>query len=180
MNKSLLLSVAASGALALAGCDHERLDKGHHVDTAKAAADIKAQEAQWQKDYAAKNADALAAHYADDATLIEPGAKPATTAADRRKSIVALTGDPNFDLSFAADRVEVAKSGDLAYSRGQFTIRTTDKETGKSVTGSGTYLTVWQKRGDEWKALEDVIVPGPATSVDEPPGDAAEPGNSAG
>ena len=179
MHKNLLLSVAASGALALAGCDHSRLDKGHHVDTAKVAEDIKAQEAQWQKDYAAKNVDALTARYADDATLVEPGARPSATAADRRKSILALIGDPNFSLTFAADRVEVAKSGDLAYSRGPFTIRMTDKETGKPVTSSGTYLTVWQKRGKEWKAMEDVIVPGPATTASAP-ADAAESANSTG
>ena len=180
MNKALLFSIAASGALALAGCDHERLDKGHHVDTAKVAADIKAQEAQWQKDYAAKDADALTARYADDATLVEPGASPSATAADRRKSVLALIRDPNFSLTFSADRVEVAKSGDLAYSRGPFTIRSTDKASGKPVTSSGTYLTVWQKRDNEWKALEDVIVPGPAAPAAAPPADAAEPANSTG
>ena len=178
MHKALLFSFAATGALALAGCDHSRLDKGHHVDTAKVAADIKAHEAQWQKDYAAKNADALTAHYADDATLIEPFAAPSATAADRRKSILALTGDPNFSLTFSSDRVEVARSGDLAYSRGPYTIRMTDKETGKPVTSSGTYLTVWQKRDNEWKAVEDVIVPGPAVSA--PAADAAEPANATG
>ena len=167
MNRVLLISVTASAALALAACDHSRLDKSHHVDTAKAAEDIKAHEAQWQKDYAAKNADAITAHYADDATLLEPGAKPSATAADRRKSILALIGDPNFSLTFASERVEVAKSGDLAYSRGPFTIRLTDKETGKPVTSTGTYVTVWQRRDDRWKAVEDVIVPGPAVSVDE-------------
>jgi ketosteroid isomerase-like protein len=180
MNKSLLLSVTAAGALALAGCDHERLDKGHHVDTAKAAADIKAQEAQWQKDYAAKNANALTAHYADDATLTEPGTPPSATAAERRRAIVALIGDPNFSLTFSADRVEVAKSGDLAYSRGPFTLGTTDKATGKPMTVKGTYLTVWQKRDNEWKAVEDVIVPGPAATPAVPAANAADGGNSTG
>lgn len=179
MNKALLFSIAASGALALAGCDHERLDKRHHVDTAKVAADIKAQEAEWQKHYAAKDADALAGHYAEDATLLEPGAPPSSTAADRRKAIQVMIGDPNFGLTFSADRVEVAKSGDLAYSRGPFTIQTTDKATGKPVTISGTYLTVWQKRGKEWKAVEDAIIPGPAPTAVAPAA-AAEPANTTG
>lgn len=171
MNKTLLFSIAAAGALALSGCG---MNKGHHVDAEKVVADIKAQEAQWQKDYAAKDADALTAHYADDATLLEPGAKPAASAADRRKSILALIGAPNFGLTFAADRVEVSKSGDLAYSRGPFTLQTTDKATGKPVTIKGTYLTVWQKRDKEWKAVEDVIVPGPAEAAAAPAEGAAE------
>lgn len=178
MNKALLFSIAASSALALAGCDHERLDKGHHVDTAKVAADIKAIEADWQKHFAAKDADALAAHYADDATLIAPGDPPSTTAADRRQAIQVMIGDPNFGLTFAADRVEVAKSGDLAYSRGPFTMQVTDKATGKPMTVTGTYLTVWQKHDKEWKAVEDAIVPGPAASAVAPAADAAEPANA--
>ena len=39
-------------------------------------ADVKAisdTEAQWNKDYAAKDADKIAAHYADDAVLMIPG-----------------------------------------------------------------------------------------------------------
>lgn len=179
MNKALLLTIAASGALALAGCDHQRWDKRNHADPAKIAAQIKAEEAQWQKDYAAKDADALAAHYANDATLLEPGAPPAVTASDRRKSILAMIGDPNFSLTFAADWVEVAKSGDLAYSRGHYTIRLTDKATNKPVTSDGTYVTVWQKRDDAWKAVEDVIVPGPAAPA-AAPANAAAAANATG
>ncbi|MGH6658635.1 MAG: YybH family protein [Sphingomicrobium sp.] len=176
MNKALLFSIAASGALALAGCDQ---GKSQRADTAKIAADIKAQEAEWQKHFAAKDADALAGHYAEDATLIVPGDPPSATVADRRKAIQVMIGDPNFGLTFAADRVEVAKSGDLAYSRGPFTMQVTDKATGKPVTVTGTYVTVWQKRDNEWKAVEDAIVPGPAATAVAPAA-AAEPVNTSG
>jgi ketosteroid isomerase-like protein len=59
--------------------------------------------------------------------------------------------------------VTVASAGDLATSRGHYTITTSDKTTGKPVTSSGTYLTVYKKQADGgFKAMEDAIIPGPA------------------
>ena len=83
---------------------------------------------------------------------------------DRRKELQGLINDPNMKLTFAADRVQVAESGDLAYSRGHFAITTTDPKTSKPVDSQGSYLTVYKKQADgSWKAAEDFITPGPAT-----------------
>ena len=165
MHTATSLTLAAAAALALTGCDHKGWKGHHHVDTAKVAADIKAQEVQWEKDYAAKNVDALAGHYAADAALGSPGAALATDAASRRKEIEALTSDPNLKLSFASDRVQVARSGELAYSRGHYTLQMTDPATKRPATSSGTYATVWGKQSDDsWKAIEDFIIPGPAAA----------------
>jgi len=165
MNKGILLAALASTALALAGC-HHGWKSHHHADTAKIADNLKSEEAQWNKDYAAKNVDMIAAHYADDAVLGAPGAPLATSDADRRKSIAQLTNDPNFKLSFAPDKVEAAKSGDFAYTRGHYSITTTDKATNKPVTSEGGYLTVYQQQSDgSWKVIEDFITPGPAPAA---------------
>ena len=98
------------------------------------------------KDYAAKDTGALAGQYADNAALASPGDPLATSDVDRRRAMQGLTGDPNFALTFSSDRVLVAKSGDLASSRGHYSITMTDKATSKPVTSSGSYLTVY-KRG---------------------------------
>ncbi len=37
--------------------------------------------------------------------------------------------DKNFSLTWASDKVDVAKSGDLAYSQGAFTMTSTDTKT---------------------------------------------------
>jgi ketosteroid isomerase-like protein len=162
-------TLAATAALALCGCDHKGWRNHHHPDPAKIAQDIKAQETQWQKDYADKNLNALAAHYAPDAALADVGSPVATSDSDRRKELGQLISDPNLNLTFAADRVQVARSGDLAYSRGHFTIRMTDKTTNKPSTSNGSYLTVWQKQPDDsWKAVEDFITPGPAAAPAAP------------
>jgi len=127
---------------------------------------IKAQEAAWQKGYADKDINVLAGEYADDAVLVSPGEPLATTDVERRKSLGGLISDPNFKLSFATDRVLVASAGDMATSRGHYSITTTDKASNKPVTSSGSYLTVYRKQADGgFKAVEDVIIPGPAEAA---------------
>ena len=163
MHKAIPVTLAALAALSASGCT-----KGAEasVDTAKISDGIKAQEAQWVKDYAAKDMNALAGHYADDAALAGPGDPVATSDAERRKLLQAFVTDPNLKLSFSSDRVEVAQSGDLASSRGHYSLTTTDKATNKPVDSTGTYLTVYKKQQDgSWKAVEDFITPGPAPAA---------------
>lgn len=163
MKMIIPLMFATAAAFITTGCT-----KGAEAaaDTSKIADSIKAQEAGWEKAYADKDINVLAGEYADDAALASPGDAVATTGTDRRKAIGALINDPNFKLSFATDQVRVASSGDMASSRGHYTITTTDKATNKPVTGSGTYLTVYKKQADGgFKAVEDVIIPGPAAAA---------------
>jgi ketosteroid isomerase-like protein len=163
MKKLIPVMLAGMTAFAVTGCT-----KGAEaaVDTSKISDSIKAQEAQWQKGYADKDINVLAGEYAEDAVLASPGDPPAATDIDRRKALGQLISDPNFKLSFATDRILVASAGDMATSRGHYTITTTDKATSKAATSSGTYLTVYKKQsGGDFKAVEDVIIPGPGTAA---------------
>ena len=55
----------------------------------------------------------------------------------------------------------VAKSGELAYSRGEYSMQTVDPVTKQPKNEAGTYVTVWQKQDDgSWKAIEDAVIPG--------------------
>jgi ketosteroid isomerase-like protein len=160
------LAIAAVAAITLAGCDR---DHHHGGDPAKITSDIKAQEAKWQEAYAAKDMSAIAGFYADDGAVASPGVAIAATGGERRKAIQTLITDPNLKLTFASDRVQVAKSGDFAYSRGHFAITATDRATDKPVSSVGNYLTVWQRQADGgWKAVEDFITPGPAPAPAAP------------
>jgi ketosteroid isomerase-like protein len=159
--KATVLTAAALAACSLAGCKEEG-----HVDTAKIAADIKAQEVQWMRDYNDRNVNAAVGHYTDDAVVAAPGEPLAAGTAERRKAIEALVGDPNFKLDFASDDQQVAKAGDMAYSRGHYTIQATDKATNKPVTGSGNYVVIFRKQDDgSWKAAADFITPGPVPAA---------------
>ena len=163
MHKAIPVTLAAFAALSASGCTKSAQASG---DTAQITDSIKAQEAQWQKDYAAKDINALAGHYADDAALAGPGDPVATSDSERRKLLQGFVTDPNLKLAFSSDRVEVAQSGDLASSRGHYSMTITDKATSKPVDSTGTYLTVYRKQKDgSWKAIEDFITPGPAPAA---------------
>jgi ketosteroid isomerase-like protein len=163
MKKLIPVMLASAASFAVTGCTKGAVAT---VDTAKITDSIKAQEADWQKGYADKDINVLAGEYADDAVLASPGDPLATTDIDRRKAIGGLINDPNFKLTFATDDVRVASAGDMASSRGHYTITTTDKATGKAATSSGTYLTVYKKQDNGgFKAVEDVIIPGPAAAA---------------
>ncbi len=159
MGKVTGIAIAASALVLLSSCKLAGQEAA--ADTVAIEKQIKDIETQWEGEYNAHNVDALAAHYADDAALANPGAALATDAASRRASLAQFVSDPTFKHEFAADRVQVAKSGDLAYSRGQYSMETTDPATKKPKTETGTYLTVWQKQADgSWKAVEDFVTPG--------------------
>lgn len=160
MRKQNIL-IAAVAMAALASCQ----PAAGKVDTAQIAAQLKQAEVKWNQAYAAHDAATLASAYADDAALANPGA-PILTGIDAiRKETAAFAADPNLQVQFASDRVQVAASGDLAYTRGHYTLTMTDPATSKPTNSSGNYLTVWQKQPDgTWKAVEDFITPGPAAA----------------
>ena len=66
-------------------------------------------------------------------------------------------GDPNFSLIFSPAKVEIARSGDIAYSQGRFKYTTTDPKTGRVVGQEGSYVEVYKKQADgTWKVEEDI------------------------
>ena len=78
--------------------------------------------------------------------------------------------DPPSASNSRATRSTSPASGDLAYARGKFTEKYTDKKTGKVMTDSGSYLTVYKKQDDgSWKVVEDFSVPNPDTLKPVPP-----------
>jgi uncharacterized protein (TIGR02246 family) len=121
----------------------------------KALKDI---EVQWNKDYEAKDAAKLAAHYADDATVMNPGMPASKGKAAIQKTLADMVGDPALSLKFESDRVEIAKSGDVAYTQGHYTMTMTDPATKKPMNDHGSYVTIYKKQADGWKAVQDAAI----------------------
>lgn len=165
MRRGTILAATCAAAVAVAGCSREAGDgpvANASVDTAAAADAIRAEEAQWNRDYAARNAEAILTHYAADGTLAGPGGPPISGSEAIGNTVRGMVADPAFRLEFASDRIEVASSGDMAYTRGHFALTTTNPVTRAPGTMRGTYLTVWRKQADgRWQALEDMVTPGP-------------------
>ncbi len=131
-------------------------------------ADVKAvqdTEAQWNRDYSAKDADKIIAHYADDAVLMAPGMQSSSGKDAIRNVIKGMVSDPALALKFQSSRVEVAKSGDVAYTQGSYTMTMTDPQSKQVINDHGSYVTTYRKQPDgSWKAVADI-----ATSEVPPP-----------
>ena len=85
-----------------------------------------------------------------------------------REAIPAMMQDPAFALSFEADRVEVARSGDLAYETGSYTMTMTGPDK-KPATEKGHYVVVWRKGADgAWKAVVDAPISDPMDASGAP------------
>ena len=155
MKKALFSMILASAALS--ACTQQSA-AAPAADTKAIADQIRQSEAQWVKDYAARDVGKAMAHYASDAALMPSGMKPMRDSKSIEAGLKGLVGDPNFQLVFAPDKVEVASSGDLAYSRGTYTLHMTDPKTKQPMTETGTYITTYKKQADgSWKAEDDMV-----------------------
>jgi uncharacterized protein (TIGR02246 family) len=106
---------------------------------------------------AAKDLDKISAFYAEDASLFDPDAPVVNGAAAIKAAWKSMLEDKNSSFSFASDKVDVAKSGDLGYSQGTMTYTFTDPKTKKVFTIKGKYVTVYKKQSDGgWKAVADI------------------------
>jgi uncharacterized protein (TIGR02246 family) len=118
---------------------------------------IRDSEAAWVKAFATKEPEKAAAFYADDAASMLPDTPLMTGKQAIITGMKPELGDPNFKLVFAPTKVEIAKSGDIAYSQGTFEYTTTDPKTQKPVSQAGNYVEVYKKQADgTWKVEEDI------------------------
>jgi uncharacterized protein (TIGR02246 family) len=166
-NRSTGLLCAAAVALLVGAC--QKQSEAAKSDPAAVQNALKADEKKWNDQFKSKDVEGLLSHYADDAYFVTPGGA-ADGSTEIRKAYTDATADHYFSVNFASDKIDVAKSGDLAYSRGHFTETHQDPKTHQIVTDSGSYLTVYKKQDDgSWKAVEDFTTPDAAKTKTEAP-----------
>ena len=144
------------------GCQQAPPPDTHDADV-KAIKDL---EAAWVQAFNSRDMAKTTAFYADDATVLIPNA-PALNGRDAiQGGLKPMLDDVNFKVTFSATKVDVAKSGEIAYTQGPYTMTTTDPATKKPADDKGKYLTVFKKQADgNWKAVEDTFMtdmPAPA------------------
>ncbi len=128
---------------------------------------------QLLEDFRSKDANRIAAHYAEDGVLAIPNAPAMSGKEAIAKGMAELAKDNAFALDIANQKTEVSASGDLAYSRGTYNVSATDPASSQVVNESGTYLLVYKRQTDgSWKIVEDINSPSapaaPATVAAEP------------
>lgn len=153
--KRLLIAVAL--AVGAASCQNSAQKSQNQGDIAAVKPALTAIEAGWNQAFHTKNLDAIVTPYASDAVLVLPGLPAQVGTSAIRNVYVEALKDPNFDLTLAIDRMEVANSGDLAFTQGHFTMKGTDPQTKQATTtATGSYATIYKKQADgEWKAIQD-------------------------
>lgn len=153
-----VLLMACAMALAAAGCEEEHM---HQLPDARAAdeAAIRAASREWSNAASARDLEKAVSFYAEDATYNPPGAPLAAGKDAIRKIWTNIVAIPGVNLRWESSKVEVARSGDLAYDTGAYTLTKNDAS-GKPVTTKGKYVVVWKNQADgKWKVIEDIDNP---------------------
>ena len=140
----------------LSGCNQQAPQAPADTRAADEAA-VRAASAEWAKVAAAKDLEKTLSYYAEDASMFPPNAPVVTGPDARRKTWTALLAPAELVFSNAATKVEVARSGDLAYEIGTFEESFKDDK-GSPVKVVGKYVVVWKKQpGGQWKAIIDIF-----------------------
>jgi uncharacterized protein (TIGR02246 family) len=119
---------------------------------------IQAASKEWSDAERAKDLPKCLSFYADGAELLRSGSYLATGKEDLRREWEKILAEPG-TTGWSALKIEVARSGDLAYEKGAYESKSLDK-TKQSVTVTGKYVHVWEKQDDgKWKVTEDIDNP---------------------
>jgi ketosteroid isomerase-like protein len=126
------------------------------------ATDLKADEAairkadaDWVEAARSKQVDAWLAFYTDNAVVLPPNDKVANGKQNARKSVGDLLALPGLSITWRPTKVVVARSGDIAYLTGAYSIAFKDPS-GASLTDQGKLLEVWEKQADgKWLCSAD-------------------------
>jgi ketosteroid isomerase-like protein len=126
------------------------------VDTRAAdEAAIRRLDADWVKAGESKQVDAWMAFYSADAVVLPPNEAVANNPNSIRKAVGELLGLPGLSLSWEPTKVEVARSGDIAYLYGAYELTMTGPD-GKPVADRGKNIEIWKKQPDgSWRCAVD-------------------------
>ena len=123
---------------------------------------------EWSKAAGSRDVDKTISYYSDDAVVMPPNIPTLTGKEPIRSLWKSMLGSPSFSGGWKVTKVDVARSGDLAYVSGNYEFNEKD-DNGKPMTDKGKYLEIWKKQADGgWKCVADMF------SSDLPAGAAAE------
>src|SRR6185503_19796514 len=122
-----------------------------------AEAEVRSAESAWSSTGSSGDLETFVAFYVDYATLAPPN-RPRATGKEAIRSVVReLFALPSFTLRFDPDKVEVARSRELAYARGTYQLSFKNPQ-GAQVTDRGKYVAVYRRQPNgSWKAVEDIF-----------------------
>jgi uncharacterized protein (TIGR02246 family) len=105
---------------------------------------------------AAKQVDTTVSYYDEQASILMPNAPIVTGREQIRKAWEQMFAIPGFNLAPKTTKVEVARSGDLAYAQGTYEFAAAAPQ-GRPINDRGKFVVVWKKQTDGvWKIVADI------------------------
>jgi ketosteroid isomerase-like protein len=126
---------------------------------------LMAVDAEWAKSVG--NMDKFMSFVAPTASLTMSGAPALHGDKAIRDALAEMSKAPGFGLTWQATRADVATSGDLGVTAGEYTI-TMNNPAGHPAKESGSFVTTWKKINGEWKVIEDAASPSSPTMLYSP------------
>lgn len=155
-----------TAATTVTACD---LIQAPRVDVAAEEAKIRAISAQWLEADRRQDAAAVAPLFAEDGRLLWADTDTVVGRAAIEEQIAGgFARNPRQQVSWSAERVEVAASGDLAIEIGSFT-NTQRGLDGMGPDERGRYATLYRKIDGDWRILADVGAPSPLDAAASTP-----------
>jgi uncharacterized protein (TIGR02246 family) len=147
MSEFAALLLTASLLLSSMGLAQTKSQERERQAIAKAEADFQTARAE-------HGLEGWLSFFADDTADFVRGGAFTFTKEEMRKHLE-KTFDPADQLTWKPVKIDVAKSGDLAYSLGTWQLKGKNPK-GEDVTQTGKYITVWKKQQDgSWKVEAD-------------------------
>jgi len=112
---------------------------------------------EWSKAAGAKDVDKTVSFYSDDAEVLPQNSSVIKGKGPIHALWKGMLGSQFSGGGWKPTKVEVARSGDLAYVSGAYEFNETDAN-GKPIVDKGKYLEVWKKQPDgNWKCVADIF-----------------------
>lgn len=106
-------------------------------------------------DVARGGTEAWVSWFAEDGAQIQTG-RGEIRGRDAIRELMAGLDDPNFSLSWEPRRADIAASGDLGWTTGDYVSRGMGAD-GTPRQSQGRYVTIWRKQPDgSWKVVMDL------------------------
>src|SRR5258708_23962942 len=105
----------------------------------------------------ANDVNGAVANYADDASWLPPNSPLVHGKAAIRAEWAKLIGSPGFTIDWQINQLEVARSGDLAYTINTYQLAC-DGVHGKMITDQGKDMAGWEEEsGGAWEKVADSV-----------------------
>ena len=155
-NRARVLVPAIAGATfcpliaSVSGCK----ETAKEPDLTSEAEAIRLLDSSWVKAGQSKDVDSWVAFYSEDAAVLPPNEPVATNREAIRKSVSELLTLPGLSIDWKPTKIEVARSGELAYLYGAYNLAWDDS--GKRATDKGKNVEIWKKQADgHWRCVVD-------------------------